>query len=155
MSKSNRGDIVSSETKSKPGPGNYESPSKIGTGISYKFGEKHRDAVDSDIPGPGSYEPKDSLNKDTIPAHSISKSHRGDIVSRENLSMPGPGNYESPSRIGTGISYKFGEKHRDVVDSDIPGPGSYEPKDTLNKDAIRAHSISKSNRGDLVSKSAK
>ena len=111
MSKSNRGDIVSSETKSKPGPGNYESPSKIGTGISYKFGEKHRDAVDSDIPGPGSYEPKDTLNKDAIRAHSISKSNRGDFVSKSAKELPGPGNYDDGQEFGkNAVSFTMGGK---------------------------------------------
>jgi hypothetical protein len=72
----------------------------MGSGLSYTIGGKGRESIDINIPGPGYYDPKDYLSKDTIPATIISKSKRGDIVSRESIEKPGPGNYYNEKEFG-------------------------------------------------------
>ena len=43
--------------------------------------------------------------KDRVVSHRIVGTLRDDIVSRDAKDLPGPGNYESPSRFGKGIGY--------------------------------------------------
>lgn len=48
----------------------------------------------NDSPGPGAYEPKHTLNKDASTTYKIGNTSRKEIVSKEDLSKPGPGNYD-------------------------------------------------------------
>lgn len=45
-------------------------------------------------PGPGVYDAKDALVKDSASQVVISKSTRGDIVSKSAMELPGPGIYD-------------------------------------------------------------
>lgn len=40
----------------------------------------------------------------------MSKSQRADIISKNATEMPGPGIYESPSKLGTGPHFTIGGK---------------------------------------------
>lgn len=66
-----------------PGPGIYESPSKFGRdGQRYTIGGKKEQSYKTLSPGPGAYEPKDALVKDSASTIAISKTKREDIVSK-------------------------------------------------------------------------
>lgn len=84
----------------RPGPGTYESPSRIGQGNGFTIGGKAKDIVDNNKPGPGAYDPKDFLTKDKVPTASMSKSNRASLVSKNAKDTPGPGNYISHSEFG-------------------------------------------------------
>ena len=94
MSPVRRGDIVSSEQTSKPGPGHYnaEAPrSQYSATITGKPADMRR----NDAPGPGTYEDNTRVVKDKTPAYQMSPVRRGDIVSSEQTSKPGPGHYNA------------------------------------------------------------
>jgi len=56
-----------------------------------------------DNPGPGNYDPNESVTKYQSPTYKIDGgTKRSNLVSSEKLSMPGPGNYDYPSHIGKG-----------------------------------------------------
>lgn len=61
---------------------------------------KPEDKIRNDVPGPGNYEPNVHIVKDRVIAHKISQSQRMDIVTKEMLYQPGPGEYDSPKRFG-------------------------------------------------------
>src|SRR3569833_3030303 len=46
-------------------------------------------------PGPGEYEPLSTQSKERVIGHTISKTKRSDLVTKEEYSKPGPGNYDS------------------------------------------------------------
>ncbi len=58
------------------------------------------DKLMNDHPGPGNYEGNANSIKERVISHKMSKSCRGDILEKDMLSKPGPGEYESPVRIG-------------------------------------------------------
>lgn len=59
-------------------------------------------------PGPAGYNPEHSFIKDNVISYKMSNSVRQEIVSQEARNQPGPGNYESPSKIGkSGIQVIF------------------------------------------------
>lgn len=48
-----------------------------------------------DIPGPGTYDAKEEMIKERIPAAKIGKNKRDFLsMSNEDLTKPGPGNYD-------------------------------------------------------------
>lgn len=55
------------------------------------------------MPGPGNYDGDYSCVKERVVAYKMSASgsspNRGDIVSRERSLSPGPGHYDSPSKV--------------------------------------------------------
>jgi hypothetical protein len=75
---------------------------------------KSNEKIDNDVPGPGDYNADPNLIKDKLIGFKIdSGTKRPEIVSKETLSIPGPGVYDSPSKLGNGPSYRIGEKHKD------------------------------------------
>ena len=54
------------------------------------------------MPAPGTYDPNNTLTKDNVRSYKMGLSQRQDIVSKEAQNLPGPGGYESPSKMGTG-----------------------------------------------------
>jgi hypothetical protein len=110
------------------------------------------DKREEDIPGPGSYNAKDFLTKDTAQVHSISKSKRQDIVGKEAKEMPGPGNYREGKEFGKdAVSFKMGGKSKDTMRNDSPGPGNYDPNEDLVRYTSPVHVMSKTTRSELVS----
>lgn len=80
------------------------------------------------IPGPGQYN-NDNIKqiKNKEPSWRIGTSSREDIIKRiKRDGLPGPGNYNVPSRALEGKRYMFGkEKRIDLKNSFTPGPGQY------------------------------
>lgn len=112
----------------RPGPGDYDSPTRFGKdGTKYTMGSKRQERQDLMSPGPGSYDAKDALVKESISQIVISKSSRGDIISKNAKDMPGPGIYDQKSYIGQGQSVTIQGKYKDKIGNDAPAPGTYDP----------------------------
>ena len=119
------------------------------------------DTNKNDSPGPGMYDPSDSVIKDRVVTHSISKSPaRGDnLLSKSQRELPGPGTYEAshPLKLafGKGLAFKFTGKPKNNQDTTKPGPGFYDPKAFLSKAKVTNTIFSKLSRGELIPKQTK
>jgi hypothetical protein len=65
------------------------------------MGGKAKPDAENNIPGPGSYEPKESIVKDSIRTGAFSKTVRQDIVPSEAKNLPGPGGYHTAIEFGS------------------------------------------------------
>ena len=90
--------------------------------------EKERDKT----PAPGQYESNYAVVKDKTPSHVIGKDKR--LKYFNDSDKPGPGQYDSPSKLGKAPTYTMGNKKKDVFKNENPGPGQYDGKDALTKD---------------------
>ncbi len=112
------------------------------------------DKIRNDIPGPGAYEPASNLTKDRVIAHRMDlNSQRTEIVTKEMLKMPGPGEYDSPIRIGYDApTVTIRGRPDDKIKDLSPGPGKYDPSQHIVKDRVITYQMSKSSRADFLSK---
>ena len=80
------------------------------------------------VPGPGSYSPSYNLSKGKInPSWTVSKDDR---IKKFNASIPGPGDYTIPTKIGEAPKFQMGLKlEKDYVKEakTLPGPTDYNP----------------------------
>lgn len=79
-------------------------------------------------PGPGTYNSeKVNYVKNKEPSWRIGTSSREDLIKKiKREGLPGPGNYNIPSRALEGKKYNFGkEKRGDMGNNFTPGPGQY------------------------------
>jgi hypothetical protein len=134
-----------------PGPGMYENK-KLTMGPSHAFGQKRHSRIESS-PGPGAYD-DDDLNKVRGPAIGLGKAQgRSDIVPKQQYQSPGPGSYSNNKGMGGG-GFTIGNKGRDVSRENSPGPGAYELKSGIQYNKNLGRGMSKTPRGNLMSKSA-
>lgn len=105
-------------------------------------------------PGPAEYSPTDTFSKERVRTYEMGKSKRTDIVSKEHMTSPGPGNYDSPhKKIGSdSVRYTIRGKQEEKIRSESPGPCAYAPSHSYNKDKVITHTISQSKRSEIVSK---
>ena len=84
--------------------------------------------IPNNFPGPGSYSEDKMIDKPKNPQFSLSKANRFD--QRSINGIPGPGNYESPSKITEGPGYSMRMRTRLPRENlgENPGPGSYNAK---------------------------
>ena len=84
--------------------------------------------IPNNFPGPGAYAEDKMIDKPKNPQFSLSKANR--FEQRSLNSFPGPGNYESPSKITEGPGYSMRMRttlaRNNVIEN--PGPGSYNAK---------------------------
>jgi len=67
---------------------------------------------------------------------------RTEIVNKEKVSSPGPGNYDSPSKWGKeGVKYTFGEKREEKIRNDSPGPGGYDANESLTRARVQSYKM--------------
>ena len=80
-----------------PGPGNYSfDKGSIGRGgPSYTIKGKESRGDKSLSPGPGAYQADYAIVKDSLRSYKMGNTKRTDIVSKELVSSPGPGNYDA------------------------------------------------------------
>ena len=154
MSQTARGQIVSKEDLFKPGPGEYDKGDKFGDGAkTFSIRGKPKDKVGSEVPGPGQYEPSQGQIKDRVIAHKIdSNTSRVEFVHKDRPFTPGPGQYESPSRLDN-KSYTIGRRPNSPSYSEVPGPGAYNADESIvkhNNPSVRINSAT--TRSQLVSK---
>jgi len=157
MGTTQRTEIVNKEKVSSPGPGNYDSPSKWGKeGVKYTFGEKREERIRNDSPGPGGYDANESLTRARVQSYKMGTTQRTEIVDKHRVGSPGPGNYDSPSRLGKDCAtFTIGEKREEKIRGDSPGPGAYNANESVVKERVRSAKMSKTERGELVSKHVK
>ena len=104
---------------------------------------KGADNKDNGVPGPGNYESDISLTKDRSVVHKFGTGmSRAEVVSREAMSSPGPGGYESPEHFGkNGLKYSMRGKSPDERDNGIPGPGNYNADHNATKDKVISYKM--------------
>ena len=124
---SNRLEAVSRDMKANPGPGYYEMKASL-DGHTYTIGEKHHPHPDNGFPGPGTYDPRDTITKLNSPGKTISGSERGGF---DLLANPGPGHYD-PLIALTGLRSSLAKINPIPVfeggEKETPGPGHYDPE---------------------------
>ena len=103
----------------------------------------------NDLPGPGNYNPLDSLTKLHTPSTKIAPMSSLQIQSTDKL--PGPGYYDQHSNFGKGLAYKMSGRTSPQKMDDIPGPGSYDAKVDVVKASIGNVKIGKNKRDFLQS----
>jgi hypothetical protein len=108
-------------------------------------------------PGPGAYEPADHLVKSAVKTFKQSMSQRAEIVAKEVKSKPGPGAYQNNNKtLGKDVpSYTIGKKSNKSMMLKTPGPGEYDPSQSLVKESTKAAKISLSKRPDIAPKTAR
>ena len=80
-------------------------------------------------------------------------SSRTQIVIKEQMSQPGPGNYANTKNFGQDTkSFSIRGKPQDRAGDDVPGPGNYEGNANIVKDRVVSYKMSSSQRQDIVSK---
>ena len=96
-------DIVTNEMRRLPGPGEYDSPQKeFGQGVqSVTIRGRPEDIKRDKSPGPGKYDPTDSIVKASVLTYKMPQSARGNIISKEDLQKPGPGSYPQSQQFGS------------------------------------------------------
>jgi Sperm-tail PG-rich repeat len=63
------------------------------------------------------------------------------IVSKETKTIPGPGYYESPTRIGSGPKVQIHAKLNDISRNVNPGPAYYNPTEVLVRERSPKYTI--------------
>lgn len=113
------------------GPGTYDLPDTKSK-IAYSMGPKNKSLILNSNPGPGHYNPKNSLVFPRCVLSVFDKGSRG----KENKwkrDVLGPGSY-NPKLLAKDLGYSFGKGRRMKSlkqFKDIPGPGTYEIKSFL------------------------
>jgi hypothetical protein len=109
-----------------PGPGRYNSPSKIIEKSGYYMGEKLNKKKKEDYPGPANYSPNNETVKLKSPYCKIGLSKRGSN-NKFQESVPGPGNYKFHNpMLDKGPHVGIGTERRSKdLKSYTPGPGAY------------------------------
>ncbi|CDW79521.1 UNKNOWN [Stylonychia lemnae] len=155
ISKTMRSSIVNKSMADLPGPGNYANNDDFGKDVqTFSIRGKPNDTKPNLVPGPGQYQSDISPIKDRTVGYKISKSNRQDIVSKEMIYQPGPGEYDSPKRFGEDAqSITIRGKPKDKVGNGVPGPGNYDPENHLTKDqALTSFKMPRTERSQMVSK---
>ncbi|CAK65181.1 unnamed protein product (macronuclear) [Paramecium tetraurelia] len=124
----------------QPGPGAYDQDvSTIKSHYpSYKIGSELRNtqnAMDKLVPGPGQYYRElDSLNslQKSAPSFKMPQALRKDLNDSVTIT-PGPGQYSMPKNQNTQMVSMKGSKYNPNNSSFIPGPGQYNPDDSVCK----------------------
>lgn len=135
MGTGQRTDIVSKEVTTSPAPGHYDQRSNIGGGPQFTFQSRNEPKRRDNTPGPGGYEGDTNNVKERVVSYKISNSQRPDIVSKEDRKKVGPGEYDSPIRIGKDApAASIRGRPEDKIKNEVPGPGNYEPAYQAVKD---------------------
>lgn len=120
-----------------PGPGTYQSKSKeaINTKTGFSFGKSkfsnnlNNSILNTTNPGPGQYSCDFVINKLNKGGYSFGKCIKGSNQIKSMSITPGPGQYNDNYNVvkSSTVNTKFGKdlKIKDNVNSDIPGPGTY------------------------------
>jgi hypothetical protein len=87
---------------------------------------RKQDQIKNNIPGPGSYEPKETTTKESSPGFRLGTSKRNGSITPDTI--PGPGTYQAKSTFISKTPAVFGTGKRPELSkpSQAPGPGSYE-----------------------------
>lgn len=104
------------------------------------MGQRIDTSPGNEVPGPGTYNQDESMIRHHSPSFKIdSQSQRTQMVSKEQMKLPGPGIYNDGRQFGQDAqSFSIRGKGNDNIKSDVPGPGTYNQDETM----IRHHSPS-------------
>lgn len=82
--------------------------------------------IKNTIPGPGTYQPKETSTRETSPGYRLGTSKRNGAIIPN--AVPGPGSYQAKSTLENKTPAVFGTGKRPELSkpSQAPGPGSYE-----------------------------
>mmetsp|Transcript_22771 Transcript_22771/g.21972 ORF Transcript_22771/g.21972 Transcript_22771/m.21972 type:complete len:138 (-) Transcript_22771:738-1151(-) len=121
-----------------PGPGNYSYGDDFGSSSvkykapSFKIEGKRRYLDNNGIPGPGTYDEKDGVNKAKTKSTKFGQSSRDtNLLYKSIVEIPGPGNYnglESKKFGKEAVSVSIGGKPKQNKDNGHPGPGAYDQR---------------------------
>eukprot|EP00347_Sterkiella_histriomuscorum_P007720 403347820 len=122
-----------------PGPGNYQTPTKVGEGPKYIMGAKLNNSIleknAKEQPSPDNYNPKFEVVRKQTGVYSVSRAKRESMERKNNV--PGPGLYFQPdatSSFRDSPKYGFGsssQRPNFKQKVEVPGPGSYKLKSTI------------------------
>ena len=157
MGKSGRSEIVPKNAKNIPTPCTYQAFNDIfgKDAITYSLGSSRRDPPANQIPGPGSYNLKQEAIRESPKRANMGHGQRENIISKEEQNKPGPGHYDSPTRMGEGTKYTIGEKRDDYRNNNVPGVGTYDAKDDLLRSSISTAQMGNTKRQDIVNQNIK
>lgn len=83
----------------------------------------------------------------------MTASTRPEIVTKEMLYQPGPGEYDSPKAFGHDAkSVTIRGKPKDNQRNDSPGPGHYSPDPSIVKDKAVSYRMGNTKRTEIISK---
>ena len=86
------------------------------------------------MPGPGSYNQTDTLNrfKNGNLSYRFGESKRGELIQKDVAETPGPGNYNERRAFSETRGFTFSSR-KENKQNDIPGPGSYNQVDSISR----------------------
>jgi hypothetical protein len=91
--KTERSHLVTKDEREKPGPGNYELKDQK-SAKSFKIGMRLNNAIKSQIPGPGNYDPNLNLVKESVRVAKINKAlNQSAMQHSKSTNLIGPGTY--------------------------------------------------------------
>lgn len=133
MGKARRNSLTDKEGKKLPGPGGYgvgnlDVVRHANPKWSLK-GKNAKDRYEKDVPGPGQYE--DRYYKHNPPNYTFGNKLSKTFYS-DKSAIPGPGSYKSPTTMGKKGGYIAG-RPKDRRANDLPGPGQYSLRSTLQE----------------------
>lgn len=97
----------------------------------------------NDGPGPGQYEANESMIKYKSPSYKITHgSQRVSMVSKEQMTLPGPGNYAHLREFGQDAkAFSMRGRPQEKVGNEVPGPGNYDGNLDVVKDKVRSYKM--------------
>jgi hypothetical protein len=107
-----------------PGP-DYMPPPFGADGKGSRMGVRPPDETPEDIPGPGTYNPKDDFGRQSRGGQLLGPADRSPYELNSN---PGPGTYD-PSSTPLPTRITIGSSSPAERPEDLPGPGTYNPND--------------------------
>ncbi|CDW79820.1 UNKNOWN [Stylonychia lemnae] len=130
-----RGYLNKTFTDTIPGPGNYQTPTKLGEGPKYFIGQKLESKRALILPSPDNYNPRfDTIQKRTG-NYTVGRAQR--ISPEKKNNVPGPGQYlnqDSLTSFNVSPKYGFGsssQRPHFKEQAPVPGPGAYKLKSTI------------------------
>jgi hypothetical protein len=99
--------------------------------------DKSRLFAGKDAPGPGAYDPSNNLNRRSVPKFRFGRSSKSKI-SNIYGDVPAPNSYKPHSNFvkSQSAAWGMGSYKRPALSQilDTPGPGSYDPANTLKRE---------------------
>lgn len=130
--------VGNKSTSFEPGPGSYNIPAKFGQGPKYSSQGKRMPNPRMNNPGPGAYNPNDSMSsakalRGVASSASIgAKMGRGAReISYWHSKTPGPGAYETPDVKARAPQFSMRSGRRVMKQDETPGPGAHNTIYTL------------------------
>lgn len=137
-----------------PGAGSYEFENKaLKTAPSWGFGSGQRGDVKTGTKGISTeikYDPQSSFVKQSSPNYRFGSDQRKMFDDKKSKAIPAPGNYSIKSMaFEEKAKFHMGSRLQEEKKLNVPGSGTYEPKETLTKKAAANFSMGIKLKGSL------